>query len=119
MNSMDRLISEKAVIDQLHQSINLLEAEDRIRELSSVAISNTDMIDDIKTEISMYENHDESVDEMVQGIKSILSLCVPNKVGHWITDKFGQVICSECNGMRRDNRIYHIAYCNKCGAKMD
>ena len=37
---MDRLISEKAVIDQLHQSINLLEAEDRIRELPSVDIPN-------------------------------------------------------------------------------
>ena len=44
---------------------------------------------------------------------------LPHNMGHWITDKFGQVICSECNGMRRDNRIYHIAYCNKCGAKMD
>ena len=32
---MDRLISEQAVIDQLHQSINLLEAEDRIKAIPS------------------------------------------------------------------------------------
>ena len=43
-------------------------------------IPTADIIDDIKTEISMYENHDESADEMVQGIKSILSL-IPNKMG--------------------------------------
>ena len=34
------LISRQDVIDQLHQSINLLEAEDRIRDMPSVAIPN-------------------------------------------------------------------------------
>ena len=118
------LISRQEAMDcfkkwQPYMATRLHEFEKELSELPSVAIPTTDIIDDINTEISMYENHDESADEMVMGIKSILSFRVPNKVGHWITDKFGQVICSECNGMRRDNRIYHIAYCNKCGAKMD
>ena len=38
--------------------------------------------------------------------------------GEWIKDGFGNVICSSCAGYRRDNRDNHIAYCNKCGAKM-
>ena len=38
--------------------------------------------------------------------------------GEWITDNFHNTICNKCGGIRRDNRVEYIAFCNKCGAKM-
>ena len=38
--------------------------------------------------------------------------------GEWIQDELHNVVCSNCGGIRRDNRVDYINYCNKCGAKM-
>jgi len=38
--------------------------------------------------------------------------------GEWITDNLHNTICNKCGGIRRDNRVEYIAFCNKCGAKM-
>ena len=40
------------------------------------------------------------------------------KKGKWIKDAYGTVICSKCKGIRRDNRVGHIEFCNSCGADM-
>ena len=41
--------------------------------------------------------------------------------GEWIKadNLYDTIVCNKCGGIRRDNRIDHIAFCNKCGAKMD
>ena len=40
--------------------------------------------------------------------------------GEWVKadNLYDTVVCNKCGGIRRDNRIDHIAFCNKCGAKM-
>ena len=40
--------------------------------------------------------------------------------GEWIKadNLYDTVVCNKCGGIRRDNRIDHIAFCNKCGADM-
>ena len=38
------------------------------------AIPSADMFSDLRAEISMYENSEQSIDEMIQGIKSIISI---------------------------------------------
>ena len=38
--------------------------------------------------------------------------------GDWITDDNRNVVCSYCGGIRRDCRIDHIEFCNRCGADM-
>lgn len=42
----------------------------------------------------------------------------PRPQGEWITDDFHNTICNKCGGIRRDNRVEYIAFCNKCGADM-
>lgn len=37
---------------------------------------------------------------------------------HWEQDDCGNTICSNCKGLRRDNRIGYTHFCNKCGANM-
>ena len=37
-------------------------------------IPSANMFSDLKAEISMYENNEQSIDEMIQGIKSIISI---------------------------------------------
>ena len=42
-----------------------------------------------------------------------------NNTGVWIKDELGTtVICSKCKRPRRDNRVYHLNFCNSCGADM-
>ena len=40
--------------------------------------------------------------------------------GEWVKadSLYDTVVCNKCGGIRRDNRIDHIAFCNKCGAEM-
>lgn len=38
--------------------------------------------------------------------------------GYWNYIQAGMAVCPFCGGTRRDNRIEHISFCNKCGAKM-
>ena len=38
--------------------------------------------------------------------------------GKWIVNHSNIVVCSECQGIRRDNRYDHINFCNRCGADM-
>ena len=38
--------------------------------------------------------------------------------GEWIEDDNHNIVCSFCGGIRRDCRIDHINFCNRCGAKM-
>lgn len=42
--------------------------------IKALAIPSADMFSDLKAEISMYENSEQSIDEMIQGIKSIISI---------------------------------------------
>lgn len=72
---MDRLISEKEIKKWLHRWIGYLD-EDMIArmEMCTKDIPSADMFSDLKAEISMYENSEQSIDEMIQGIKSIISI---------------------------------------------
>ena len=38
--------------------------------------------------------------------------------GEWIEDDNHNIVCPFCGGVRRDCRIDHINFCNRCGAKM-
>lgn len=38
--------------------------------------------------------------------------------GTWRTNLMGDIVCSCCKQIRRDNRTGHINFCNSCGAKM-
>ena len=42
----------------------------------------------------------------------------PERKGEWVKDAYGTVVCSECKGIRRDNRISHMNWCNSCGCRM-
>ena len=54
-------------------------------------------------------------------IKDLLELLKEEqerKTGKWVKDNYGNTVCSECLGIRRDNRINHINFCNQCGSDM-
>ena len=38
--------------------------------------------------------------------------------GEWTEDDNHNIVCPFCGGIRRDCRIDHINFCNRCGAKM-
>lgn len=67
---MDRLISEKAVLEAFREYQGSI--SDFYKAIK--AIPSVDMFSDLKAEISMYENSEQSIDEMIQGIKSIISI---------------------------------------------
>ena len=41
-----------------------------------------------------------------------------SKQGSWNYIQAGMAVCPFCGGTRRDNRIDHINFCNRCGADM-
>ena len=55
-----------------------------------------------------------------QQIKDMPSAQPERKKGKWINEDsiYETVTCSVCHGVRRDNRINHINFCNCCGADM-
>lgn len=40
------------------------------------------------------------------------------RTAHWTKDIVGSVVCSNCGGIRKDDRISHMNFCNCCGADM-
>lgn len=55
------------------------------------------------------------------GVRKVLKEVAEGKhrsEGEWITDNLHNTICNKCGGIRRDNRVAYIAFCNKCGARM-
>lgn len=38
--------------------------------------------------------------------------------GEWTEDVYHNIVCPFCGGIRRDCRIDHINFCNRCGADM-
>ena len=63
----------------------------------------------------------ELTDEIVERIKSGEIVLQDERLkGKWIKadNLYDTVVCNKCGGIRRDNRIDHIAFCNKCGADM-
>lgn len=127
MNNGD-LISRQSVLNACEQSINILEAVDRIMDLPSVeqepcedAISR-----DAVLEKAVYTETEEgwcgyTVD--VDYIKSLPPVKQEPKTGHWIKQTlsvkpFGEdtVLCDQCAFMTDKDNTYN--YCPNCGAKM-
>lgn len=65
LENIDQWYEDKADIEDLIVKITYM---------PSVAIPSADMFSDLKAEISVYENGEQSIDEMLQGIKSIISI---------------------------------------------
>ena len=38
--------------------------------------------------------------------------------GEWKTDDARNTVCPFCGGIRRDNRVNYINFCNRCGAEL-
>ena len=63
----------------------------------------------------------EFTDEIIERIKNgEIVLQDERTKGEWVKadNLYDTVVCNKCGGIRRDNRIDHIAFCNKCGADM-
>ena len=60
------------------------------------------------------------IDNDAQTIAQLPSAQPERKKGKWIKEDsiYETVTCSVCHGVRRDNRIKHINFCNCCGADM-
>lgn len=54
----------------------------------------------------------------IRAIKANSIVQAERKTGRWVKDNYGNTVCSECLGIRRDNRINYINFCNQCGADM-
>ena len=58
---------------------------------------------------------EEEKQEIIEKVRKNL-LARPQ--GEWVENLMHTTICSNCGGIRRDNRVDYIAFCNKCGADM-
>lgn len=68
-----------------------------------------------------YENNRdiENIEDLIILITYMTSINPQEpKIGHWIKDECGNIICSKCKRYRRDCRYGHTNYCNHCGTKM-
>ena len=50
--------------------------------------------------------------------QAIRALIEERPQGEWIEDDNHNIFCPFCGGIRRDCRIDHINFCNRCGADM-
>ena len=57
--------------------------------------------------------------EIGKQIKALPSVRLERKKGKWIKEDIThEIVCSVCNGIRRDDRISHTNFCNCCGSYM-
>ena len=58
------------------------------------------------------------VEEAVKRIEQLPSAQPEPRTAYWTKDIVGSVVCSNCGGIRKDNRIGHTQWCNCCGCFM-
>ena len=51
-------------------------------------------------------------------LKGLPSAQPEPRTAYWTKDIVGSVVCSNCGGIREDNRIGHTQWCNCCGCFM-
>lgn len=56
--------------------------------------------------------------DLKHDIEALPSAEPERKTGKWVKDNYGNTVCSECLGIRRDNRINYTNFCNQCGVDM-
>ena len=55
---------------------------------------------------------------VIQMIDDAPSIQPEPRTAYWTKDIVGTVVCSNCGGIREDNRIGHTQWCNCCGCFM-
>jgi hypothetical protein len=117
------LISRQSVLNACEQSINILEAVDRIMDLPSVEQEpKTEQEDDyfrkiVEVAISQLRaDRDRLEDELAKREQE-------PKTGHWVrfdNGKYHWYLCSCCDAMAgSDEKMMAYKYCPNCGAKME
>ena len=83
---------------------------------SGDCVSRQAAIDMIK---EIYVWHDSVTKERIIGhFKQLPSAQPEPRTAYWTKDIVGSVVCSNCGGIREDNRIGHTQWCNCCGCFM-
>lgn len=57
-------------------------------------------------------------EDAVHRIEMLPSAQPEPRTAYWTKDIVGSVVCSNCGGIREDNRIGHTQWCNCCGCFM-
>ena len=132
MNNGD-LISRQSVLNACEQSINILEAVDRIMDLPSVeqepcedAISRKEVHDLIAKLLSDYLHDEdrEKIEKLDIDIEKLLSVNPQEpKIGHWIIynsceGKTRQCTCDQCGYKTGEYTWHNPNFCENCGAQM-
>ena len=83
--------------------------------IANVALAIWHYPNELYTSLNCFENCQELAERALN--------CLPSaepkrKNGKWVKDYYGNIICSECKGYRRDSRVGHMFFCNCCGADM-
>ena len=101
---MDKLISQQAAIDALCSVCNALGGG-----------HNCD-----KTKFVYNAPFDEQVILCPEhyALTMLPSAQPEPRTAYWTKDIVGSVVCSNCGGIREDNRIGHTQWCNCCGCFM-
>lgn len=71
----------------------------------------------IKELEEIHEIDKRIISKAVAKIKMLSAQPEP-RTAYWTKDIVGSVVCSNCGGIREDNRIGHTQWCNCCGCFM-
>ena len=72
----------------------------------------------LRKDFSGYKPNEEMFDMAIEALSAEPSAEPETITAYWKKDAFGAVFCSKCGGIRRDNRVGHVQWCNSCGCFM-
>ena len=83
---------------------------------SGDCISRAQAIDALKEKV--FHNLSDEFYGAMQVLDELPSVQPEPRTAYWTKDIVGSVVCSNCGGIREDNRIGHTQWCNCCGCFM-
>lgn len=86
--------------------------------MTDVLISRQATIDAFTCKGSIFTYGADECKTIVSRIMMVPPAQPESKTAYWTKDAVGSIVCSKCGGIRKDNRIGHMNFCNCCGAKM-
>ena len=116
--NLEHMIRASAMVIQMIDDAPSIQLGTNLAEVGTDLVSRQAMLDGIDKLIKIHFDRTVVLYKARKVAEDLPSVQPERRTAYWTKDIVGSVVCSNCGGIREDNRIGHTQWCNCCGCFM-